>query len=69
MTTAWREAFGPTAEDQLPPRDLPRSPLPPEPYETGLRWDTYDTRRTIRERRPEQAHNERGARLGAHKNH
>jgi hypothetical protein len=34
---------------QLPARDLPRSPLPPEPHETGFRWGTYDTRRTIRE--------------------
>jgi hypothetical protein len=38
---------------QLPAGDLPRSPLPPEPHETGFRWGTYDTRRTIRESRPE----------------
>jgi hypothetical protein len=35
---------------QLPPRDLPRSPLAPEPHETGFRWGTYDARRSIRER-------------------
>jgi L-alanine-DL-glutamate epimerase-like enolase superfamily enzyme len=38
---------------QLPRRDLPRSPLAPEPHETGFRWGTYDRRRTIRERPPE----------------
>ena len=31
-------------------RDLPRSPLPPDPHPTGFRWGTYDHRRTIRER-------------------
>ena len=31
-------------------RDLPRSPLPPDPHATGFRWGTYDERRTIRER-------------------
>ncbi|MFL5830559.1 MAG: hypothetical protein ACJ76X_11635 [Solirubrobacteraceae bacterium] len=30
-------------------RDLPRSPLAPEPHPTGFRWGTYDARRTIRE--------------------
>ena len=30
-------------------RDLPRSPLAPEPHPTGFRWGTYDGRRTIRE--------------------
>jgi L-alanine-DL-glutamate epimerase-like enolase superfamily enzyme len=29
---------------------LPRSPLPPEPHETGFRWGSYDARRSIRER-------------------
>jgi hypothetical protein len=28
---------------------LPRSPLPPEPHETGFRWGSYDGRRSIRE--------------------
>jgi hypothetical protein len=28
---------------------LPRSPLPPEPHETGFRWGSYDARRSIRE--------------------
>jgi hypothetical protein len=32
-----------------PSRDLPRSPLAPEPHATGFRWGTYDSRRTIRE--------------------
>jgi hypothetical protein len=32
-----------------PSRDLPRSPLPPDPHPTGFRWGTYDRRRTIRE--------------------
>jgi hypothetical protein len=40
---------------QVPARDLPRSPLQPDPHETGFRWGTYDARRTIRERRPEPA--------------
>ena len=31
-------------------RDLPRSPLAPQPHPTGFRWGTYDGRRTIRER-------------------
>ena len=35
---------------QLPAGDVPRSPLPPEPHETGFRWGTYDTRRSLRER-------------------
>ena len=30
--------------------ELPRSPLPPEPHETGFRWGSYDARRTVRER-------------------
>ena len=33
-------------------RDLPRSPLPPEPHQTGFRWGSYDGRRSIRERLP-----------------
>jgi L-alanine-DL-glutamate epimerase-like enolase superfamily enzyme len=32
-----------------PSRELPRSPLAPEPHATGFRWGTYDRRRTIRE--------------------
>jgi hypothetical protein len=32
-----------------PSRDLPRSPLAPEPHPIGFRWGTYDGRRTIRE--------------------
>jgi hypothetical protein len=31
-----------------PPRDLPRSPLAPEPHPIGFRWGTYDGRPTIR---------------------
>jgi L-alanine-DL-glutamate epimerase-like enolase superfamily enzyme len=34
---------------QSPPRDLPRSPLAPEPHPSGFRWGTYDPRRSIRE--------------------
>ena len=34
---------------QSPSRDLPRSPLAPEPHATGFRWGTYDQRRSIRE--------------------
>jgi hypothetical protein len=34
---------------QSPSRDLPHSPLAPEPHPTGFRWGTYDGRRTIRE--------------------
>ena len=37
---------------ESPPRDLPRSPLAPEPHPTGFRWGTYDGRRTIREQVP-----------------
>src|SRR5215211_7833152 len=37
---------------QLPAGDLPRSPLPPEPYETGFRWGSYDRRRSVREQLP-----------------
>jgi hypothetical protein len=33
--------------------DLPRSPLAPEPHETGFRWGSYDARRSIRERLPQ----------------
>lgn len=38
---------------QVPAADLPRTPLPPEPYETGFRWGSYDPRRSVRERLPE----------------
>src|SRR3954454_18254789 len=34
---------------QAPSHDLPRSPLAPEPHQTGFRWGTYDGRRSIRE--------------------
>jgi hypothetical protein len=34
---------------QLTAADLPRSPLPPQPHETGFRWGSYDERRSIRE--------------------
>jgi hypothetical protein len=37
---------------QLPAGDPPRSPLPPEPHQTGFRWGTYDSRRSLRERLP-----------------
>ena len=37
---------------QLPAADLPRSPLQPEPHETGFRWGSYDGRRSVRERLP-----------------
>jgi L-alanine-DL-glutamate epimerase-like enolase superfamily enzyme len=37
---------------QLPAGDLPRSPLPPEPHQTGFRWGSYDSRRSVRERLP-----------------
>jgi hypothetical protein len=30
-------------------RDLPHSPVAPEPHPTGFRWGTYDGRRSIRE--------------------
>jgi hypothetical protein len=30
-------------------KDLPRSPLPPEPHDVGFRWGRYDGRRSIRE--------------------
>jgi L-alanine-DL-glutamate epimerase-like enolase superfamily enzyme len=39
---------------QRPAGDLPRSPLPPQPHQTGFRWGSYDTRRSIRERPPGQ---------------
>jgi L-alanine-DL-glutamate epimerase-like enolase superfamily enzyme len=32
--------------------DLPRSPLPPEPHQTGFRWGSYDSRPSVRERLP-----------------
>jgi hypothetical protein len=35
---------------QTAARDLPRSPLAPEPHPTGFRWGTYDRRRSVRER-------------------
>jgi hypothetical protein len=35
---------------QLGARELPRSPLSPEPHDTGFRWGSYDERRSIRER-------------------
>ncbi len=35
---------------QLPPDDLPCSPLSTDPHETGFRWGSYDARRSIRER-------------------
>ena len=31
---------------------LPRSPLAPEPHETGFRWGSYDGRRSVRETLP-----------------
>jgi L-alanine-DL-glutamate epimerase-like enolase superfamily enzyme len=34
---------------QSPSRDLPHSPLAPEPHPTGFRWGTYDGRRSIHE--------------------
>jgi hypothetical protein len=34
---------------QLPAGRLPRSPLAPEPHETGFRWGSYDSRRSVRE--------------------
>jgi L-alanine-DL-glutamate epimerase-like enolase superfamily enzyme len=42
------------AEYNLQPRagELPRSPLPPEPHQTGFRWGSYDTRPSVRERLP-----------------
>ena len=50
--------FHPNAPNDLAPtgynlvsalRDLPHSPLAPEPHPTGFRWGTYDGRRTVRE--------------------
>jgi hypothetical protein len=35
---------------QFPAGGLPRSPLQPEPHQTGFRWGTYDGRRSVRER-------------------
>jgi len=35
---------------QLNAGDFPRSPLTPEPHDTGFRWGDYDRRRSIRER-------------------
>ena len=37
---------------QLPAGDLPRSPLQPEPHQTGFRWGSYDGRPSVRERLP-----------------
>jgi len=37
---------------QLPAGRLPRSPLQPEPHQTGFRWGSYDARPSIRERLP-----------------
>jgi len=37
---------------QLREGDLPRTPLAPEPHETGFRWGSYDPRRSIREQMP-----------------
>ena len=37
---------------QLPAGDLPRSPLQPEPHQTGFRWGSYDERPSVRERLP-----------------
>jgi hypothetical protein len=37
---------------QLPAADLPRSPLQPEPHQTGFRWGSYDGRPSVRERLP-----------------
>jgi hypothetical protein len=37
---------------QLSGSDLPRSPLPPEPHQTGFRWGSYDKRASVRQRLP-----------------
>jgi L-alanine-DL-glutamate epimerase-like enolase superfamily enzyme len=37
---------------QLRGGELPRSPLQPEPHQTGFRWGSYDGRRSLRERLP-----------------
>jgi L-alanine-DL-glutamate epimerase-like enolase superfamily enzyme len=37
---------------QLRAGELPRSPLQPEPHQTGFRWGSYDGRRSVRERLP-----------------
>src|SRR5919201_394355 len=37
---------------QINAGDLRRTPLMPDPHETGFRWGTYDQRRSIRERLP-----------------
>jgi hypothetical protein len=37
---------------QLVAGDLPRSPLAPVPHQTGFRWGTYDSRRSVREPLP-----------------
>jgi L-alanine-DL-glutamate epimerase-like enolase superfamily enzyme len=37
---------------QVPTADLPRTPLPPEPHQTGFRWGSYDPRRSVRESLP-----------------
>jgi L-alanine-DL-glutamate epimerase-like enolase superfamily enzyme len=41
---------------QLGAGNLPRPPLAPEPHEVGFRWGSYDARRSIRERPPQQPH-------------
>jgi hypothetical protein len=33
---------------QLPADGLPRSPLQPDPHQTGFRWGSYDARRSVR---------------------
>jgi L-alanine-DL-glutamate epimerase-like enolase superfamily enzyme len=37
---------------QLPAGELPRSPLQPEPHQTGFRWGSYDGRPSVRTRLP-----------------
>jgi L-alanine-DL-glutamate epimerase-like enolase superfamily enzyme len=37
---------------QLRASEPPRSPLQPEPHQTGFRWGSYDARRSVRERAP-----------------
>ena len=39
---------------QLGAGALPRPPLAPEPHEKGFRWGSYDERRSIRERLPQE---------------
>jgi hypothetical protein len=33
---------------RLPADGLPRSPLQPDPHQTGFRWGSYDARRSVR---------------------